>query len=137
LNPDLLEARYDLGAVLVAQGQAQEALAQYREALRRRPNWVPALSRLAWLLATHKDASVRNGVEAVRLAERLCQITGYQQAEALDVLAAAYAEASRFNDAVGAAQKALALAKTTGQTELARQIEDRLKLYQAGSPYHE
>lgn len=136
LKPDFAEARYNLGGVLVAQGQTQEASAQYREVLRYRPDWPPALSRLAWLLATHKDPGVRNGAEAVRLAERLCQITGQQQAGALDVLAAAYAEAGRFNDAVGAAQKAVALA-TAAQPDLIRPIGERLKSYQAERPYHE
>jgi tetratricopeptide (TPR) repeat protein len=137
INSSFAEARYNLGAVLALQGQTQEALAQYRELLRRSPDWPPALARLAWLLATHKDPGVRNGVEAVRLAERLCAIAGDQQAEALDVLAAAYAESGRFADAVGAARKALALATATGQQDLARQVQERLKPYQAGQPYHE
>jgi len=137
LKPDFAEARYNLGGVLAAQGQAQAALAQYREVLRHRPDWPPALSRLAWLLATHKDPGVRNGAEAVRLAERLGQITGQQQAEAMDVLAAAYAEAGRFNDAVGAAQKAIELATAAGRQDLVRPIQERLKSYQAERPYHE
>jgi tetratricopeptide (TPR) repeat protein len=137
LRPDFAEARYNLGGVLTAQGQAQAALAQYREVLRHRPDWPPALSRLAWLLATHKDPGVRNGAEAVRLAERLGQITGQQQAEAMDVLAAAYAEAGRFNDAVGAAQKAIELATAAGRQDLVRPIQERLKSYQAERPYHE
>ncbi|MGD0017607.1 MAG: hypothetical protein ABSC38_08860 [Verrucomicrobiia bacterium] len=88
---------------------------------------------------------MRNSSEAVQLAERLHAITGDQQADTFDILAAAYAEAGRFNDAVQAAQKALDLAMAAGQHELApnghsglaRQIQERLKLYQAGRPFHE
>ena len=64
-------------------------------------------------------------------------VTGSQQAGALDMLAAAYAEAGRFNEADGAARKAVELATAAGQPDVARQIQERLKLYQAGRPYHE
>jgi protein O-mannosyl-transferase len=137
INPDSIETRFNLAEVLVAQGRTREASVQYQELLRRRPDWLPALGRSAWLLATDKDASVRNGQEAVRLAERLCAIAGNQQAGALDVLAAAYAETGRFNDAVGAARKAGELATAAGQQELTRRIQERLKLYQSGLPCHE
>jgi hypothetical protein len=52
------------------------------------------------------DAQTRNGALAVRLAEQTCEATDYQRAEYLETLAAAYAEAGRFDDAVGAARKA-------------------------------
>jgi len=40
----------------------------------------PTLRRAAWLLATHRDASLRNGAEAVALAERAARLTGSQDA---------------------------------------------------------
>ena len=122
---------------MAAQGHTREASVQYQELLLRNPDWLPALGRLAWVLATNKDASVRDATKAVWLAERLCAVAGNQQAGALDVLAAAYAEAGRFNDAVGAAQKAIELATAAGQQDLARRIQERLKLYQSGLPCHE
>jgi tetratricopeptide (TPR) repeat protein len=137
INPEDAKAHNNLGTALLQLGQAQEALAQYREAVRLRPDWPPALSRLAWIFATDRNASLRNGVEAVQSAERLCEITGYRQADALDALAAAYAEVGRFNDAVQVAQKAVQLANAAGQKDLAGRIQERLKLYQAGSPYRE
>ena len=127
----MLEAHHNLGNALLRQGKVSEAIAQYREALRLKPDWPPALSRLAWILATDRNASLRNGAEAVQLAERLCEVTGYQQADALDVLAAAYAEAGRFSDAIRVAQKAVELANAAGQEDLAGHIQERLKLYQA------
>jgi hypothetical protein len=68
-----------------------------------------------------------HGVAVTRLqtAEQLCSATGFQQPAALDVLAAAYASAGRFPDAVETAQKAEELAHTF--PELARQIQERLK----------
>ena len=145
IKPDNVGAHYNLGVALAGQGRVPEAMAQYREALRLKPDLSPALHKLAWALATDGDANLRNAGEAVQLAERLCAITKYQHAEDLDVLAAAYAEAGRFNDAVQAAQKALELAGAAGQQELApnghsglaQQIQERLKLYQVGRPFHE
>jgi len=137
VKPDFAEVRCNLGGVLAARGQTREAIAQYREALRLRPEWPPALSKLAWILATDRNASLRNGAEAVQSAERLCEITGYRQDDALDALAAAYAEVGRFNDAIQVAQKAVELANAAGQGDLVGHIQERLKLYQAGSPYRE
>jgi spermidine synthase len=53
----------------------------------------------------------------------------------LDTLAAAYAAAGRFAEAVAAAERAVPLAESGGQAELARRIQSRLELYRAGRPY--
>ncbi|MGD0017255.1 MAG: tetratricopeptide repeat protein [Verrucomicrobiia bacterium] len=138
LDPDSTEAHYNLGDALYQLGNVSEAIAQYREALRLMPDLAPALSKLAWILATDGNANFRSAGEAVQLAERLCAVTaGDPQADALDVLAAAYAEAGRFTDAVRTAQKAMDLAAATGQQELARQVQERLRLYQTGRAFHE
>ena len=134
LKPDHAPIHYQLAVMLTDAGKLPEALPHYREAVRLKPDWPELLSHLAWLLATHPDRQVRNGAEAVKLAERACELTGRQSAGPLDGLAAAYAEAGRFADAVSTAQQALALAQTA-QKELAGQIQSRLQLYQAGKPY--
>jgi protein O-mannosyl-transferase len=137
IQPDYAEAHCNLGVALVSQGRIAAAIVQYREALRLKPDLAPALYALAWILATHGDANLRNAGEAVQLAERLCATTGSQNAEDLDVLAAAYAEAGRFSDAIRVAQKAIELAGDAGQQELAQHVQERLKLYQAGQPFLE
>jgi len=134
LNPALVEARAQLGAVLAATHRNREAVAEYREALRLKPDHVQALNGLAWVLATAREAGVRNGREAVQLAERACQLTSDKVPEFLGTLAAAYAEAGKFNDAVQAAQKACALATAIGQTDVASRHRKLLALYQAGQP---
>jgi tetratricopeptide (TPR) repeat protein len=134
IKPDSAEAHNNLANALLQQGNVSEAIAQYREALRLAPDWPPALYKLAWILATDGNANSRNAGEAVQLAERLCVVTGDRQAEDLDVLAAAYAEVGRFSDAIRVAQKAIELASVAGQQELAQQVQERLKLYQAGRP---
>jgi len=137
IRPDYAETHNNLGYALASQGKVAEAIAQYWEALRLEPDLAPSLYGLVWILATDRNTSLRNGTEAVQLGERLCAITGFHDAEDLDALAAAYAEAGRFSDAIRIAQKAIELANVAGQQELAKQIQERLKLYQAGRPFHE
>ena len=105
-NPEHAEAHYNLGALLASQGKTADAIAEYREAVRLRPNWPLPLKGLAWILATNKDANFRNPGEAVPLAERLCSVTSYKRVDALDTLAAAYAE-GRFREAVQSPKKQL------------------------------
>jgi spermidine synthase len=63
--------------------------------------------------------------------------TSYQQPEALDTLAAAYAEAGNFTEAISSAERAAELARTSGRTDLAREIQQRLALYRQGQPYRD
>ncbi|MGA3164341.1 MAG: sel1 repeat family protein, partial [Verrucomicrobiota bacterium] len=88
------------------------------------------------VLATCPQASLRNGNKAVELAQRANQLTGDGNPVVLGTLAAAYAEAGRFPEAVETAQRALQLAETQSNTALADAIRSQLKLYQAGIPFH-
>ena len=101
------------------------------------PNdFVAVVDRLSWVLATHPDAKRRDGAEAVRHAEMAARLARKTQPQVFDTLAAAYAEAGRFPDAVAAAKKAASLADDDGQSDLAEQIRGRLQRYQAGRPFH-
>ena len=104
----------------------------YKKTLHFSPDNTQALYNLSWILATHTNKKFRNGEEAVRLAQRLCKITQYQQPLALDALAAAYAETGKFDDAVSTADKGLKLALDNGPEELAIGLKKRLELYQKG-----
>jgi two-component SAPR family response regulator len=95
------------------------------------------LNNLAWLLATCPDDVVRNGGEAVRLAEQACRLTAYKQVRTLGTLAAAYAEAGRFPEAVEMAQRAVGLAKAAGNRQLAAMGSQLLEVFRAGKPYRE
>ena len=86
-------------------------------------------------MATNPKAELRNGAEAVRLAERACELSGGKEARFQGTLDAAYAEAGRFADALATAAKAHDLALAAGQPEIARQAEERVALYRAGKPY--
>ena len=92
---------------------------------------------LAWMLATHPDPGVRNGEEALQLARRTCDATGNQAPNFLDTLAAACAETGRFAEAVTVARRAVDLMKASGDQPKLRELENRLRLYELGQPFHE
>lgn len=129
--------RKKLAQVLVFQGKIPEAMEQYRIILQYNPNDLEALKYLAWWLATDADPNIRNGAEAVQYAERACTLTHYQKTEYIGILAAAYAEAGRFNDAIPTAERAIASAQAAGETNLLEKNRQLLELYRAGHPYHE
>jgi len=135
LRPDHAGAHKNLGLILQHQGWIEEAVSHYSEAVRLRRDDAEVRNNLAWIRATHPDAALRDGVEAVRLAERACELTGRKDPGILDTLAAAYAEAGRFADAAATASEAAALARTAGREDLARQIEAHQRLFEAGQPY--
>jgi hypothetical protein len=64
-------------------------------------------------------------------------LTHYGEPSFIGTLAAAYAEAGRFPEAVTAAEKAAQLATDAGSKKPAEENRQRLELYRAGKPYHE
>jgi tetratricopeptide (TPR) repeat protein len=137
LKPDYLTARVSLAHTLLALGQVRSAIEQYYKILQFEPDNTDALNNLGWFLATTEDTSIPNSAEAVKFAQRACELTGHKDPHFLDTLAAAYAAAGRFDDAIATAEQAVNAAKTSGQEELAGEIQKRMELYKAGRPYHE
>jgi len=137
LAPDDPETQLQLGVLLASQGRFAEAAAHYREALRLRPDWPETLNNLAWLLATAPPAELRDGAEAVRLAERACALTRRRRTVMVGTLAAAYAEAGRFDDAAQTAQEAITLAQAAGEHELAERNRALRQLYLEHRPFRE
>jgi serine/threonine-protein kinase len=137
VRPDYLAARITLAGILVEMGETQLAVEHYHKALQLEPDQAHVLKNLAWILATSKDVKLQNPNGVVKLAVRACELTEYNQPEFLDTLAAAYAAAGRFSQAIQTAEKAINLAENTGMTDLAERIRKRLELYQAGQPYFE
>ena len=131
------ETRIKLAALLSQSGDARAAVAELRRAVASEPDSTEALNNLAWLLATAADATVRDGAEALRLAEQACRLTANQQALPLGTLAAACAETGRFSEAIAAAQRAIALARASGDGHFAAVNEQLLAYYRAGKAFHE
>jgi protein O-mannosyl-transferase len=132
LLPENPDAHVNLGSALLAKGRLQDAIAEYRSALRLAPENTAAQSNLAWLLATSPDPSLRNGAEAVLLAEQASQRSGGTKAVVLRILAAAYAEAGRFDEAKDTANKALQAADSQGNFGLSKMLRTDIALYESG-----
>jgi large subunit ribosomal protein L23 len=137
------------GFLLSLAGRSRDAVQAYERAIENDPTLVTARIELAWLLATSPDDSIRNGKRAVGLAESVLQLAGGRSVRGLDVVAAAYAEAGRFQDAAEAAEKALDLmrnergpgrrsvAAPRNDTTAEAELQARLDLYRNGRPYRE
>ncbi len=137
IKPDLPDAHYNLGFLFQDQGDISAAVRQYKRVLDLNPDFHNALNNLAWIRATHPDAVFRDGAKAVELAERSCELTNHQGASELDTLAAAYAEAGRFGEAIKTASKVIDMATAAGDKKLAREVGGRVELYLRGVPYRE
>lgn len=136
-SPRLVEAYNGLGLVFIKQGKYERVVDCYKEAIRIGCNRAEMINDLAWLLATHWDVKVRDPKEAVRFAEKACELKEYKDPGMLDTLAAAYAANGQFLRAVEIAEKAFELSRLPGHKELRSQIQERLKLYRTGKSYIE
>src|SRR6185295_14795025 len=112
-----------------------EAVAQYRAALKIRPDYVTGLRGLAFVLATDPDAAIRSGAEALDLAQQADRLSGGANPVIKGTLSAAFAEVGRFPDAIAAAELALQLATAQNNMALANALRQQIGLYQAGSPF--
>ena len=136
LNPREVEPRRLMAVLLTVQGRVAEGLREYGAILERDPDDLDALNNVAWIRATHADGAMRDGAEAVRLAERARDGSPEPVAVVFSTLAAAYAEAGRFGDAVAAGERAVALARAAGDTASAAAYGRQLARYRAGRPFH-
>ena len=135
LRGDFADAHFNLGRAYTRFGNVRAAVAEYRAALARRPEWPACLTNLAWLLASYPDPAIQNPEEAIRAADRAVVLTNRSDAAALDALAAAHAAAGKFSDAVSIALGAAAAASRAKQTALEAGIRERLALYRQRKPF--
>jgi hypothetical protein len=131
------ESYVESTAVFAKSGDLGPLIQSLRNTVSADPESANALNNLAVLLATAPDAAHRNGSEAVALAEKACQITQRTNTAMLSTLAAAYAEAGRFEDAVTTAENASALAEQKGEKVLHDRIRQLLEYYRNRKPYHQ
>ena len=137
LTPDSAFAHANLADGLLLSGAAADAVPHFQRALDLQPRFPSAQTALAWVLATHPNAALRDGPRAVTLAEQASKAADENTGRILRTLAAAYAEAGRFPEAIQIAQRALELPETRSNTALRESLRTQLEIYRSGSPFHE
>ena len=135
LDPTDASAHLNLGLCFFNLGRMDEAIMQYQKALQLEPSDPGIENNLALLLATCPQASLRDGDRAVELARHANTLTGGQDPVILHTLAAAFAQAGHYSEAVENAQRALKIAEVQSNARMAGTLQSELKLYQAGKPF--
>ncbi len=134
LMPGSADAHYYLGKALVLAGHVADGLDQWKQALRNQPDSLQVLNDMAWVLATSRDDSLRNGEEALPLARHAAQLTSEQEPAILGTLSAVYAEMGQFDKAIELGQRAADLATQQSKTALAQNLTERLALFRSKTP---
>lgn len=127
------EALRGRGDAYLAFGEHDNAIADYEKALEMAAEDSGILNNLAWVMATSPIDEVRDAKRAIELAEKACQLTDYQAAHILSTLAAGYAEAGNFEEAIKWSTKAVDL----GDGDIGEQLAKELESYQQNKPWRE
>ena len=135
LAPRDTMTQLELAVALEANSQSGLAIEHYRQLLSKQPKLLPAANNLAWIHATSPQGEHRDGQEAFRLAQLICEATDFQQPEYLDTLAAALAELGQFEEAVRQGERALELAKKRKNNPLESDIASRVLSYKGRKPF--
>ena len=136
MNPKYAKAYHNRGLAYLSKAEYDQAVRDFAKAIELNPDSVRAYNSLAWILATCPESQIRDGAEAVRLAERACGLGNNRVPALLDTLAAAYAETGQYDQAIKTAEGAVQLAKAAKDEELTEKILRRIELYKGRQPYH-
>jgi tetratricopeptide (TPR) repeat protein len=126
---DTESGRLQLAQVLTAQGKLAEAADEYGAVLRLNSECVEALNNLAWIRASAPDRRLRDGTQAVALAQYAAQLTHYRTPIILGTLAAAHAEAGNHSKAMQSMQTAWEVAAAAGDDQTATHYRAQLEAY--------
>jgi tetratricopeptide (TPR) repeat protein len=137
IHPYDADAHTTLGNALLQKGLLREAIAQYETALALAPQDPHSRNNLAWILATASDSSIRDGAKAVAFAEEAVKLSGGREPLFLRTLAAAYAESSRFFEAIAVAQQAAGIANMQAKPDMAKRLESDLVFFRGNLPLRE
>jgi tetratricopeptide (TPR) repeat protein len=136
LDPQDANTYADRAATWEAKRQYDKALADFEQAVRLDPRGAAAWNGRAWIEATCPVAKYRDAKRAVEHANKACQLSEWKNTDALDTLAAAYAESGDFANAIKWQSKACDLAPAHDKADKA-DLRSRLGLYQAHKPYRD
>jgi tetratricopeptide (TPR) repeat protein len=134
IRPDRMEARSELHRALLALINSLDAAKLLHQAASSIPDSAVALDELAWVFATHPSEELRDGDEAVRLAEHACALTKRTNPILLATLAAAYAETGNFGQAISTIQESISKARSSNNTDTTALGEKLLAAFQSNTP---
>jgi tetratricopeptide (TPR) repeat protein len=136
IDPHDAPSHHGLAKTLWHQGKSGNAIASWKSAIAIDPKYWPSVYDLAWVMATHPDPRLRNGIESFRLATRIVDDSKNPDALALEILAAAYAENGNFSEAVKIQEKSLSMSFDDGGTIVTgTEREQRLAAYRNSKPW--
>ena len=137
IDPESAESWLNHGTFAKKRKNYHEAAESFQKGMNLAPGDMRFVYQLGWLRAAAPLASVRSSKEAVRLAELINEKTGPGNPAAMDLLAAALAEAGRFEDADNTARQAYIFAMRGRDRALQEGIRARGVLYKNRRPYRE
>jgi len=132
IDPAAATARFGYAMGLVRLGRWGEARDWLAEAVKLYPGQLGFPHALARVLAAAPDDGVRNGREALRIAQQLLKTQ--RSAALLETTAMAQAELGRYDEATATQRQAMALARSAGQEPLADRMQKNLARYQERQP---
>jgi len=135
IDPHRHVACLRLAQALERIGRAADATRVLRQGVADNPGALDLRAYLADLLSSHPDDALRDGEEAVRLALYVNRHRGGEHLPTMLILATAFAETGRFEDAIEVASRALAIAETNGDANMASELSRRLALFRERQPY--
>ena len=131
IQPDNIGASNDLGVMFASKGEIREAISAWQQSLSFDPDNADAANNIAWARATAADPDLRDGREALELAQRALR-SGGENPVALRTLAAAQAENGQFAEAIATCRRGEELAQKNGDRAMAESLHSCAESFRRG-----
>jgi Flp pilus assembly protein TadD len=135
IQPDYVGASNDLGVLFASKGEIKEAVATWEQSLSFDPDNADAANNIAWVRATATDADLRDGRQALELAQRALRAGG-ENPVVLRTLAAAQAENGQFAEAIATCQRGEELARRNGDSAMVESLDHCIESFRQGKALH-
>ena len=135
IQPDYIGASNDLGILFARKGEIRKAIAAWQQTLSFDADNADAANNIAWVRSAAVDANLRDGPEAIELAQRAIR-SGGENPVVLRTLAAAQAETGQFAQAVASAERGERLAAERGDRAMADNLRSCAEAFRRGEPLH-
>ncbi len=126
------------GWAYLKKGEYDKAIQDLNKTIQYYPKEASAYTVIALILATCPESKYRDGIKAVELTEKALSLGG-EKWYCLSILAASYAEAGQFDNAVRMQEKAIKLAKEENSEykNIVATAEEQLSSYKQRKPWRE